>query len=703
MALRDDVQLSDESDSQLPEPLGPAKSPKGRVTQIDTSTFRKIAEHDLRQDRRDKALADIEAGALDLTFHEAADLMARALAEYFAGQGHPHGIYTELPGEIRIKATEGDRAKSGAKVLPCNVAFEATLGKLRTQRIRAGIKEAMAKISAHRDEAGRRKLRQQLTFFNDKKINYNKIGAGNAFTVADAIQHVIDRVAIAADRGRPPTLAPDILSRIEAARAAESYTADLELTSVAAAALPAEHSVRIASLHYDNGGPLEYLLRWSDSLGNGDSQARHDATELAKQCASMDYLSLEELDRLSDEVARRIHHPFGLLNTAGHADMVTALYLYAGEAPHTAIKRAWAYVNASDAAHHLQAGNYEQLVTSVLASLDKTLRKNAVRWMQKVQVRPSAVDLLRLLSATAAQAAVDPKNAVWPDGLMDEVLRHYGVNDDEIPMAAELLKDAFSLARPEGDEVDWWEPSLQWNTVGSRILQRIATFDYTMSEADLEDLRAHASQTLALTRLTELRSNLVRAESSFPQTIRGKEDRGHFTRQSVEATNKWLWKQGGLQAASFFKRVKNEKNALYGKVRGLGQSKASQSDLAVAAQARRKVAHSQTSSDWFSIATGSEAIALLRKDPTLGSDRGIRRGEARSAADRLLNILGVAAGNPESQPADGQGIGEWIDEQVERLNALAEDLDDLIHPSHSTTLSILLEETVRATNKEAGK
>lgn len=696
------TEIPDEPGLRPPEPQGRAdQPPKSFVTQVDTSTFLKIAENYLN---RHKAKLDINTGQLGLTFPAAAQLMAEALAEILPVRGKVLDIDTKLPGEISNAAVSGTTDQNGKKSLPCNIAFGSTLGKLRTERIRAGIRESIHKMATHRDAEGKRRLHAELTRFNATQ-NYTKVGAGNAYTIDGAIKHVLDRVAVASDRGGPATLATDILSRIGSSRAAELGIAGPRFITVSAAAIPAEKGLYTNSQHDAANSPLDELVRWDDSVEYEEAPNMQRVRDLAEQCAMMDYLTIEQLNQLSEDVARRIHHPFGLTETAGHAAMLTAFYLYTGEAPYAAMQQAWVYTSESDAAQQFWSGRFGQLIDTVQAALVKAIKKSPLRWMGRVDVRPSATDTLRLLAATVATARTEsPQAPVWPQGLLEEVLRRYGVSDEDVPGAAKLLEGSFSLQHSPTGEIQWWKPSQKWNTVGCRILERVATFDYNMTGGDLEDLRARASHILPLNRLSELRDNLVRAETDFPQTVREGESRSQFTHGSLEETNAWLWKFGRLQATTFFKEFKNERENAHRGVRGLEAERMGTGVRAI--PPRQRAGTVQTPNNWFVLATSRHATRMLSKSSgsSASAHPGMTAAETRSAAVSLLNILGRAENYPATRPDPGQEIPEWVSERVEEFNSLEEDIEQLIDPYETNVMAILLEVAVRLTiEKEAGE
>ncbi|KQR80354.1 hypothetical protein ASF98_18850 [Arthrobacter sp. Leaf337] len=545
-------------------------------------------------------------------------------------------------------------------------------------------------------------MHTELTSFNATQINYTKVGAGNAYTIEGAIKHVVDRVAVASDRGGPAALAPDILARIVASRATEFSIASSRFTTVSAAAAPAESGLHTNGLNDEAHSPLDDLLRWDDSMEPEALPNLQRAKDLAEQCAMMDYLTLEQLDQLSDDVARRIHHPFGLTETDGHAAMLTAFYLYTGEAPYAAMQQAWTYASASDAAQHFRSSRYGPLMDTLQSALVKAIQKSPVRWMGRVDVRPSVMDMLRLLAATVFTARTEsPQEPVWPKGLLDAVLHRYGVSDEDVPGAARLLEGSFSLERSLAGEIQWWEPSQKWNTVGCRVLERVATFDYNMTGGDLEDLRARASYVLPAQRLSELRDNLVRAETEFPQTVREGKNRSQFTHGSVEETNAWLWKFGHLQATTFFKKFKNERENAHRGVRGL-EGERNGTGVKAVPTPRQRSGKLQTPNNWFVLATSTYATSMLSKSSgsSASAHPGMSAAETRSAAASLLNILGYAKNYPATRPDPKQEIPEWINERVEEFNALEEDIEQVIDPYETNVMAILLEVAVRLSIEE---
>lgn len=681
---------------------GNAAAKQPLVTIINTRTYLEIAEHYLNNHIAKK---DIEVGHLDLTFAEAVKVMAADLAEFFHARGKLHGVDTLLPGEISNAAVLGIPRENGKKkVYPVNVAFGMTLGKIRSRRIIAGINEAIDRMAAHRDAEGQRRLQAQLTL-HKKDTNFTKIGAGNTYTVASAIDHAVHLVSIASDRGGFPTLAADTLSRIMACQAAEESTAGPAFAAIKSASLPAEVGSHADQLEVQARGTLDNLLRWDEALEYGEVSNLEGALDLAKQCAQMDYLQNEELDRLSDDVARRIHHPFGLMNETGHADLVAGLYLYTGEAPYEVLKLASAYMAASAAEQHFSTGDFAALVNAAQSSLDKAVKNSRVRWTGKVTLRPTAMDILRLLAATTAKATDNPGDPEWPEGLLEELLRNYEVRPGDLPAGVNLLKKAFSISMEQSGTgpLAWWDPSTKWNTTGSRIMERIATFDYSMTSEDRDDLKAKADKVLPLKRLSELRDNLVRGESEFPQTVRKGENRSVFTHESLMETNKWLWKFGRLQAIEFFAAVKHEKESAYRFLRGMTAERVSPGPKAPVAP-RHLHTHGdnvpvQSPQDWFTIATSKDATALMREGAGAKSSTG-----PRTSADLLLDIVTRAENFPYTRPAQGRSIPDWISERVDELNLLEDDMDDLVDLYQRDELSSLLEAIVRVLKeKETGQ
>ncbi|MGX5717972.1 hypothetical protein [Arthrobacter sp. MAHUQ-56] len=665
---------------------------KPAVEVIKTRTYREIAERYLNGH---KAKDDVEAGHLGLTFAEATSVMASDLAEFFHAHGKLHGIDTLLPGEISNEAVLGIPGENGKRIYPVNVAFGMTLGKIRARQIRAGINEAVSRMASRRDAEGQRRLRSQMTDYKDK-TNFTKVGAGNTYTIATAIKHATDRIALASDRGGSPALAPDTLDRSAACKAAEERTAGPQRAAIRAASLPAEIS---HGDHLETTGTLDMLLHWGNSIEHGEAPDMNDVLALAKQCAQMNYLSDAQLDLLSSDVARRIHSPFGLLDPTGHAGMVAGLYLYSGEAPYEVLKLASAYMDASAADQYLVTGNFAALINNAQSHLEKAIRNSRVRWTGKITVSPTAVDIIRLLAAIAGREADE---LIWPDGLLEEVLRGYDVGPEDIPGAVNLLKATFSVHRSHPGVDEWWSPSVKWNTIGCRILERIATFDHLMSGEDREDLKVKASRSLPLERLSELRDNLIRAESDFPQTVREEEDgtiisRSTFAYKSLIGANKWLWQFGRQKAVNFLTATKREKETAHLFVRGMTDHPSGATSRIPSIPNRRPQVQFESPRDWVSIATSKEAVrALMEKGakPTLGPG-------PRTTEDVLLDILIRAENFPHTRPRQNQSITGWITERVDELNLLEEDMDDLIDLLYQgEELSTLLEAIVRGLKEE---
>ncbi|WP_142060018.1 hypothetical protein [Pseudarthrobacter sp. B4EP4b] len=698
--------MSEAEDEQLT--VGPSDVANDATTEpvikiISTRTYLEIAEHYLNDH---VVKEDIQVGSIDLTFAEATKVMAADLAEFFRARGKLHGVDTLIPGEISNAAVLGIPRENGKKkIYPVNVAFGMTLGKIRSRRIVEGINDAIERMAAHRDADGQRRLRAQLSLYK-KATNFTKIGAGNTYTVTSAIDHAINLVSIASDRGGSPTLAADTLSRIMACKAAEESTVGPAFTAIKSASLPAEVGSHADRLEVQVRGTLDNLLRWDEALEYGEVSNLTGALDLARQCAQMDYLQNEQLDLLSDDVARRIHHPFGLMNVTGHAGMVAGLYLYTGEAPYEVLKLASAYMDASAAEQHFSTGDFAALVNAAQSSLDKAVKNSRVRWTGKVTLRPTAMDILRLLAATTAKAIDNPGDPEWPEGLLEELLRNYEVRPEDLPAGVNLLKKAFSISMEQSGTgpLAWWDPSTKWNTTGSRIMERIATFDYSMTSEDRDDLKAKADKVLPFKRLSELRDNLVRGESEFSQTVRKGEDRSVFIHESLMETNKWLWKFGRLQAIEFFAAVKHEKESAYRFLRGITAERVSPGPKAPVSSSHHQ-SHGdngtvQSPKDWFSIATSKDAtLALMREGAGAKSSTG-----PRTTADLLLDIVTRAENFPYTRPAQGRSIPDWISERVDELNLLEEDMDDLVDLYQRDELSSLLEAVVRALKeKETGQ
>lgn len=663
---------------------------------INTRTYLEIAEHYLNDH---VVIKDIQMGSIDLTLAEAIRVMAADLADFFHARGKLHGVDTQLPGEISNAAVLGIPRENGKKkIYPVNVAFGMTLGKIRSRRIGEGINEAIDRMAAHRDAEGQRRLRAQLTLYK-KATNFTKIGAGNTYTITSAIDHAINLVSIASDRGSSPALATDTMSRIMACKAAEENRTGPAFAAIKSASLPAEVGSHADQLEVQAKGALYDLLRWDRALEYGEVSNLTRALDLAKQCAQMDYLQNEQLDLLSDDVARRIHHPFGLMNVNGHAGMVAGLYLYTGEVPYEVLKLASAYMGASAAEQHFSTGDFAALIIAAQSSLDKAIKNSRVRWTGKITLRPTAMDILRLLADTTAKATHNPGCPEWPEGLLEELLRKYGVRPEDVSAGVNLLKKAFSMEQSGTGPLAWWDPSTKWNTTGSRIMERIATFDYSMTSEDRDDLKAKADKVLPFKRLSELRDNLVRGESEFPQTVRKGENRSVFTHKSLMETNKWLWKFGRRQAIEFFAAVKHEKENAYRFLRGMtAECVSSGPKVPVAPRHHHPHRNSgaQSPQDWFAIATSKDAIlALMREGAEAKSSAG-----SRTTPDLLLDIVTRAENFPYTRPAQGRSIPDWISERVDELNLLEEDMDDLVDLYQRDELSSLLEAIVRALKEE---
>lgn len=696
--------MADTPVEQLTEEPDERNSPP--VIRYNLDTFSGIAKHYLTKVHIG-TMKDIDTGVLGLTFLEAQQILAAALAEHFLVDGEVYGTETRLKSEISTAAQIRGPKK------PITVAYERSLGKHRKKIIKDLVYSAVSTTGTHQGEPFKSALEAVL---KKKGINdpYKDKGNMQKASIAESVDELYAKIVSGANRyvstieamgigDSTPKLAYDTLDRLDVFEATERSASVAEFTAVEAAVAPTDSDAL-------EQGPLEGLLHWH-RFDAPDTERLKGIIDLAKQCAEMENLGPEELDALSTDVARRAHHPFGLMSSDDHAHMITAIYLYAGEAPNTAMKKAWnALSRSEDVARQIESGQYMPLIASVNDALVEGIRRatNDLSWMRTLEVRPTAVDMLRLLAAIASMHDVDSENPDWPDGLLEEVLRYYHVPTADIPAGVELLKLAFPLTEPPSAEEIWWHPSRDWNTMGCLILQLVATFDYNLSQTDLEKIRKEASRVAPQQRLLELRLNIVRAESGFPQGRRRT-----YIHNSVSSVNGWLRKFGKQQAKSYLVDFKNRLKSTFIDVRA--GAAATMEDPAsghgVSQSVDLPVDEGSSPTDWFVHAISEQTTEFLSRlthtdTPFSGfsATAGIsaaNTAETRTLALTLLSYINRARNQKDIAPPPQ--AKRWLNDAVEEQNEL-NDLDDQLDPTNTALLASLLEETIRlAQEKEAGK
>jgi hypothetical protein len=707
--LTEDPDDSDRQETTEPAPL--SGSPSTTFTDIVIG-FLDATKHPVR--------TDLETGELDKTLPEAVQLMAKALAEHFSAKGEIHGTDTPITGKV------AEDAKKKGQNTPLYLAFESTLGKLRMTALRQKVKATIHAKAAVEDELNRRALRTALTSVNRNSSPYKGMGYGHKYTLIEAHDLVVEDVKTAARRYLESSETPDggstkaELAKDVLARAAARESTETQLAAPRIAAIQAAYAPTAADMLSMN--PLENLLRWDNNSGFSGQASMDGITRLAKQCAKLNLLSLRDLDALSTDVARRVHHPFGLLDTKRHTHMLTALYLFAGEAPSTAMDFAWRLLAESTAADMVNSGHHHELVRTVLAALNEGIKlaHRYVRWLRIIPAQPAAMDVLRLLAAIVTAHREAGSKHCWPEGLLDSLLDHYGVCEADIPAAVELLQAAFPLDEGPSCDASWRDPSIVWNTAGSAYSWLLVSFAYSswLSQADLEDLKEEADQHVPLAVLSELRDCMVRSDASFAQ---GK--RRIFTHESVLGSNKWLKRNLNRRANTAFAKMGALRRDAYQTIRGLARDQL-QSEIQAAAghaaEHRPPSAQRSSPTDWFVLATTEHTTDKLTKLASSNKAHpGMTTSETRAAALTLLGFLNRARTTSQAAPRPGQKIQDWLSDRIEETNVLGnhsmtdvdnpEDVEDMndeyfidLYEAHR--LASLLEETVRyAQEEEDGK
>lgn len=686
------------------------------------TTFTEIVNGYL-ESKNPKAKADISAGDLDKTLPEAVHLMATALAEHFAGSGTIHGTNTPLPSHI------AEAAKQTGQKTPLYRAFESTLGQLRMKMIRQKVRATILSNAAVEDEAKQRALREALTSVGRSPSPYKGLGWGMKYTIVEAHDVVVEKIEAAARRylesnktaegvNTEVQLTNDVLDRSIAFQAAETKLAGPRIAALEAACLPT--TTEMLSLT-----PLESLISWNKAAGFTGQPSLASITKLAKQCAKMDLLGFDDLDALSTDVARRIHHPFGLMDTQRHAHMLAAQYVFKGEAPYCAMDLAWRLLIQNDAAASLTSRNYENLVGKVFAALYEGIRlaKRYVYWLGLLDAQPAAADVIRLLAAVVtATDDHQEKEIHWPEGLLETVLERYGVDDTDISSTVALLQNAFPLSEETRRKANWTNPAFSWNTVGSTYRYLLVDFAFKtwLSQADLEDLKDQADQRIPEMVLSDLRDGMVRADSTFPQGTRR-----IFNFTGVLGTNSWLKQNLQRRATRTFAQMEKIRKDAYRTIRGLAQTQLHEEIQNATGNHNHHPDERPSPGNWFALATSQPVLARLNKLVSSATALPeMTASETRDAALMVLNFLVRAQNYPRTAPRSGQDFRDWLLERVEEKNSLGQYMEDpdgtantldeieeapdmdaasFIDLYAAENLAILLEVTVRQAQGKNGK
>ncbi|NWL10466.1 hypothetical protein DM793_04005 [Paenarthrobacter nitroguajacolicus] len=627
----------------------------------------------LRSSKNKKRLADIESGILGWTWSEAVQVMAEELAQQFARNGAFNGIDTPLQSHIAeaAKRVEG-------KDTPLSAAFQSTLGKKRMTTIR---KLARARVLAKAELCGephRSALLAGLAWFNATHNSYKGMGWGTKYTVPEAHDLVVSRIETAAlrylesakkrENGNASASLPG--ETLELARNFEA--AELSLTSPQMSALEAA----CQPLSTDGLAivPLVSLMQWSNDFGSSDHLSFEALTNLANQCAKLIDLNTSALKALAHDVARRVHHPFGLMETDRHANMIAAQYLFAGETPSQAMVFAWRLLEQANAVMLLHSENYDALLQRTLASLTQGIeiatRYN--RGLSYMPGRPSAVDVIRLLASAVVAAHDDPTvRPSWPADLLDAVLSHYAVDEEQRPSVAVLLAIAFPLPDNDAQSADWTNPDLEWVSVGSTYLYRLVRFVWEspwLGQSDLEDLKSRTDERVPLSVLKDFRDCHVRAESPFTNG-----DRREFTSQGVLNTNSWLKQNLERSATREFARVASCQKGALQEIRRQASGRLIEEIKSATGQGPVGPLGSsggwEFPEDWFTQAASPESVKKLSK--LLSSENGflgMNATETKKAAGHLLNFLNLASNDPLVTPRRGQTAQNWLTELIEKTN-----------------------------------